>query len=154
MRVALRGYAGFIWEIKIVTRTRILLGKVGLDGHDRGIKYVAHLLRDAGYEVIYSGIRRSPEQIVASAIQEDAQAIGISLLSGAHNALLPRVLDLLREQGAADIPVFAGGTIPGKDIPGLQALGIRAVFTPGTPAKAILATIEQIVKDSIHAPAD
>src|ERR1700722_10005504 len=98
-----------------VSKGRILIGKPGLDGHDRGAKYVAHILRDAGYEVIYTGIRRSPEQIVASAIQEDVHAIGLSLLSGAHNVLFKRVIDLLAEQDAADILVFGGGTIPEKD---------------------------------------
>jgi methylmalonyl-CoA mutase C-terminal domain/subunit len=133
---------------------RILLGKVGLDGHDRGVKYVAHVLRDAGYEVIYTGIRRSPEQIVAAAIQEDVQAIGLSLLSGAHKVLFQRVLELLKENDAGDIIVFGGGTIPETDIPILQAMGVRAVFTPGTPARTILATVEQLLKDSANAPAD
>lgn len=115
-----------------------MIGKPGLDGHDRGAKYIAQILRDAGYEVIYTGIRRSPEQIVDAAIQEDVAAIGLSLLSGAHNVLFKRVIDLLRERGAGDILVFGGGTIPPKDIPGLLNMGVTAVFTPGTPAKVIV----------------
>ena len=124
---------------------RILIAKPGLDGHDRGAKYVAHVLRDAGYEVIYTGIRRTPEQIVNAAIQEDVQAIGLSLLSGAHNVLFKRVLDLLHEQGAADIKVFGGGTIPPQDVPGLKAMGLQAVFTPGTSAETILSTLAEIL---------
>lgn len=128
-------------------KPRILLAKPGLDGHDRGAKYVAHVLRDAGFEVIYTGIRRSPEQIVDAAIQEDAAAIGLSLLSGAHNVLFQRVIDLLKERGAADIVVFGGGVIPPGDIPGLKAMGIQAVFTPGTPAKVIVETIDRLLSE-------
>lgn len=124
-------------------RTRILIGKPGLDGHDRGAKYVSQILRDAGFEVIYTGIRRSPEQIVEAAIQEDVAAIGLSLLSGAHNVLFKKVIDLLRERGAGDIVVFGGGTIPPKDIPGLKEMGVAAVFTPGTPAKVIVDTLKE-----------
>ncbi len=123
------------------SKPRILIGKPGLDGHDRGAKYVSQILRDAGYEVIYTGIRRSPEQIVDAAIQEDVAAIGLSLLSGAHNVLFKKVIELLRERGASDILVFGGGTIPAKDIPGLLAIGVSAVFTPGTPAKVIVETL-------------
>lgn len=126
-------------------KPRILLGKPGLDGHDRGAKYVAHILRDAGYEVIYTGIRRSPEQIVDAAIQEDVAAIGLSLLSGAHNVLFKRVVELLAERDAKDILVFGGGVIPPNDIPGLKAMGIQAVFTPGTPAKTIVATLDGLL---------
>src|SRR5690625_2237979 len=107
---------------------RILIGKPGLDGHDRGAKYVAHILRDAGCEVIYTGIRRSPEQIVDAAIQEDVAAIGLSLLSGAHNLLFRRVVELLRDNEADDILVFGGGTIPADDIPGLLDAGVGAVL--------------------------
>lgn len=135
-----------------MSRARILIGKPGLDGHDRGAKYVAHVLRDAGYEVVYTGIRRSPEQIVAAAIQEDVRAIGLSLLSGAHNVLFKRVLDLLREKDASDIIVFGGGTIPQKDVPGLEAMGVKAIFTPGTPADTIVSTI-QCLLDAQPAPA-
>lgn len=136
-----------------MAKARILIGKPGLDGHDRGAKYVVHLLRDAGYEVIYTGIRRSPEQIVNSAIQEDVAAIGLSLLSGAHNVLFKKVVDLLKEKDASDIVVFGGGTIPEKDVPGLKAMGVKAVFTPGTPAAVILKTIEECVGDKASAAA-
>ncbi len=128
---------------------RVLIGKPGLDGHDRGAKYVAHILRDAGFEVIYTGIRRSPEQIVEAAIQEDVAAIGLSLLSGAHNTLFPQIVELLREKGAEDIVVFGGGTIPSDDIPVLKEKGVAAVFTPGTPADDIV----EMVKDLLDRPA-
>ena len=124
---------------------RILIGKPGLDGHDRGAKYVAHILRDAGFEVIYTGIRRSPEQIVEAAIQEDVAAIGLSLLSGAHKALFKRVIDLLHEKGAGDILVFGGGTIPPDDVPYLKEMGVAAVFTPGTPARTIIEAVRGLI---------
>lgn len=124
-------------------KVRILIGKPGLDGHDRGAKYVSQILRDAGFEVIYTGIRRSPEQIVDAAIQEDVAAIGLSLLSGAHNVLFKKVIDLLKAKGAEDILVFGGGTIPPKDIPGLKGMGVSAVFTPGTPARVIVDTLKE-----------
>lgn len=130
-------------------RTRILIGKPGLDGHDRGARYVAHILRDAGYEVIYTGIRRSSEQIVEAAIQEDVAAIGLSLLSGAHNVLFRRVVELLKEKGASDIVVFGGGTIPPDDIPGLKEQGVAAVFTPGTPAKTIVETLRALLSEPV-----
>ena len=123
-------------------KPRILIGKPGLDGHDRGAKYVAQILRDAGFEVIYTGIRRSPEQIVDTAVQEDVAAIGLSLLSGAHLVLFTRVLELLHDRGADDIVVFGGGTIPPKDIPRLKEMGVAEVFTPGTPAQQIVAAID------------
>lgn len=126
---------------------RILIGKPGLDGHDRGAKYVAHILRDAGFEVIYTGIRRSPEQIVEAAIQEDVAAIGLSLLSGAHNVLFKRVVELLKEKGADDIIVFGGGTIPPDDVPFLKENGVSAVFTPGTPAKTIVETLRNLLAE-------
>ncbi len=122
---------------------RILIGKVGLDGHDRGAKFIVRALRNAGYEVIYTGIRRTPEQIVRTAIDEDVDAIGLSLLSGAHNELFARVVDLLREEDVQEIVLFAGGTIPDKDIANLKSLGFRHVFTPGTPLKQILAALEE-----------
>src|SRR5512139_2899759 len=124
---------------------RIPIGKPGLDGHDRGAKYVAHILRDAGFEVIYTGIRRSPEQIVEAAIQEDVAAIGLSLLSGAHNALFKRVIDLLHEKGAGDILVFGGGTIPPDDVACLKEMGVAAVFTPGTPARTIIEAVRGLL---------
>ena len=125
---------------------RVLIGKVGLDGHDRGAKYVAHILRDAGYEVIYTGIRRTPKQIVETAIQEDVAVIGLSLLSGAHKRLLQQVMDLLKERDASDIVVIAGGSIPSADIPDLKAMGIAEVFTPGVSSQSILETFASLVK--------
>ena len=114
-------------------KIRVLIAKPGLDGHDRGAKVVARALRDAGFEVIYTGLRQTPEQIVAAAIDEDVDAVGLSLLSGAHNYLFPVVVNMLKEKGAGDILVFGGGVIPEEDIPGLKAAGIAEVFTPGTP---------------------
>ncbi|HWM92009.1 MAG TPA: cobalamin B12-binding domain-containing protein [Thermoanaerobaculia bacterium] len=119
-------------------RFRILIAKPGLDGHDRGAKVVARALRDAGYEVIYTGLRQTPEQIAAAAVQEDVDAVGLSILSGAHNALLPEITRLLREQGAEDILVFAGGIIPEQDIATLKGAGIDAIFLPGTSTRDII----------------
>lgn len=124
-------------------KTRILIAKPGLDGHDRGAKYIARALRDHGYEVIYTGIRQTPEAIVSIAIQEDVQFVGLSLLSGAHNELFPRVVELLRAEGAEDIVVFGGGIIPDYDIPTLQEAGVQAVFPPGTPIADVVEFIEQ-----------
>lgn len=121
---------------------RILVGKVGLDGHDRGIKLVARALRDAGMEVIYTGLHQTPEQIVNTAIQEDVQAIGISIHSGAHNYLLPRVLELLKDKGADDIVVFGGGIIPNEDITKLLDAGVRALFPPSTPLQEIVGFVK------------
>lgn len=117
---------------------RILIGKVGLDGHDRGVKLVARALRDAGVEIIYTGLHQTPEQVVATAIQEDVHAIGLSIHSGAHNSLLPRVLHLLREQGAGDIALFGGGIIPDEDVPQLKAAGVQMLFRPATPMQDIV----------------
>jgi methylmalonyl-CoA mutase C-terminal domain/subunit len=117
---------------------RILIAKPGLDGHDRGAKVVARALRDAGFEVIYTGLRQTPEQIAAAAIQEDVAAVGLSILSGAHNRLLPEVTRLLREGGAAEILVFAGGIIPERDIGGLKDAGVDRIFLPGTPTGEIV----------------
>jgi methylmalonyl-CoA mutase, C-terminal domain len=116
---------------------RVVVAKPGLDGHDRGAKVVARALRDAGMEVIYTGLHQTPEQIVAAALQEDAQAIGMSIHSGAHLTLFPRVLALLREQGADDVIVFGGGIIPDADIATLKEQGVAAIFTPGTPMREI-----------------
>lgn len=127
-------------------KLRILVGKPGLDGHDRGAKVVARAFRDAGLEVIYTGLHQTPEQIVSAAIQEDVDCIGLSILSGAHNTLLPRVCDILKEKDALDIHVFAGGVIPDDDIPGLKNAGIKEVFTPGTSTEDIVAW----VKNNIH----
>jgi methylmalonyl-CoA mutase C-terminal domain/subunit len=119
-------------------RFRILIAKPGLDGHDRGAKVVARALRDAGYEVIYTGLRQTPEQIAAAAVQEDVDAVGLSILSGAHNVLLPEITRLLKEQGADDVLVFAGGIIPEQDIAGLKTAGIDAIFLPGTSTRDIV----------------
>lgn len=124
---------------------RILVGKPGLDGHDRGAKIIARAFRDAGFEVIYTGLHQTPEQIVAAAIQEDVDCIGLSILSGAHNTLLPRVCQLLQEKSADDIKVFGGGVIPEDDIPGLKAAGISEIFTPGTSTEDISAWVRDNV---------
>ncbi|MBN2049186.1 MAG: cobalamin B12-binding domain-containing protein [Spirochaetales bacterium] len=125
-------------------KTRILIAKPGLDGHDRGAKYIARALKDAGYEVIYTGLRQTPESIVSTALQEDVDFIGLSLLSGAHNELFPRVIALLKEKKAEDIVVFGGGVIPETDIPSLMEQGVKAVFTPGTPISKVTEFIEQV----------
>ena len=117
---------------------RIIVAKPGLDGHDRGAKVVSRALRDAGYEVIYTGLHQTPEQIAETAIQEDADAVGLSIHSGAHMTLFPRVVQLLRERGADDVVVFGGGIIPKEDVPVLQEKGIEEIFTPGTPTSRII----------------
>ncbi|HBA88857.1 MAG TPA: methylmalonyl-CoA mutase [Geobacter sp.] len=119
-------------------RLRVLVGKPGLDGHDRGAKIIARAFRDAGFEVIYTGLHQTPEQIVSAAIQEDVDCVALSILSGAHNTLLPSVKELLVEKGAADIVLMAGGVIPEDDIPGLKKAGISEVFTPGTSTETIV----------------
>ncbi len=124
-------------------RPRILVAKPGLDGHDRGIKVVARALRDAGVEVIYTGLHQTPEQIAAAAIQEDVDAVGLSCLSGAHMTLFPRVVDLIREQGAEEIVIFGGGIVPDADIPKLKEAGMAEIFTPGTSTKAIVDWVDQ-----------
>ncbi len=129
-------------------RPRILVAKPGLDGHDRGIKVVARALRDAGVEVIYTGLHQTPEQIAAAAIQEDVDAVGLSCLSGAHMTLFPRVVDLLREQGGDAIQVFGGGIIPDSDIPKLKEAGIAEIFTPGAPTKDIIEWVNEHVKEN------
>jgi isobutyryl-CoA mutase small subunit len=121
-----------------IPRIRVVVAKPGLDGHDRGAKVVARALRDAGMEVIYTGLHQTPEQIVETALQEDADAVGLSVLSGAHMTLFQAVLELLAERGAGDIVVFGGGIIPEADIPELARLGVAKIFTPGTPTKAIV----------------
>jgi methylmalonyl-CoA mutase C-terminal domain/subunit len=122
-------------------KIRVIVAKAGLDGHDRGAKVVARALRDAGVEVIYTGLHQTPEQIVAAAVQEDVDAIGLSVLSGAHMTLFTRLLELLKEQGAADIVVFGGGIIPDTDIAELTALGVAKIFTPGAPTTDIVAWV-------------
>ena len=119
-------------------KLRLLVGKVGLDGHDRGAKIIARAFRDAGFEVIYTGLHQTPEQVVATAIQEDVDAVSLSILSGAHNYLFPRVIELLRERGGADIAVFGGGIVPDEDIPGLITAGVKAVFTPGVSTETVV----------------
>jgi methylmalonyl-CoA mutase C-terminal domain/subunit len=119
-------------------RPRILVAKPGLDGHDRGIKVVARALRDAGMEVIYTGLHQTPEQIAAAAIQEDVDAVGMSCLSGAHMTLFPKVVELIRDQGGGDILVFGGGIIPDADVPKLKESGIAEIFTPGAPTSTII----------------
>jgi len=123
-------------------KIRILIGKPGLDGHDRGAKYIARALKDEGYEVIYTGLRQTPQTIVNTAIQEDVDFVGLSLLSGAHNSLFPKVIDLLKKNDAEDIIVFGGGVIPEDDIPFLKEKGVQAIFTPGTPIKEVVDFIE------------
>lgn len=120
------------------TKVRLLVGKVGLDGHDRGAKIIARALRDAGFEVIYTGLHQSPEMVVDTAIQEDVDAISLSILSGAHNYLFPKVIELLREKGSQEIPVFGGGIIPETDIPGLKKAGVLEIFTPGATTAEII----------------
>ncbi len=127
-------------------KLRILVGKCGLDGHDRGAKIIARAFRDAGFEVIYTGLHQTPEMIVTTAIQEDVDAITISILSGAHNYVFPRIIELLREKGADDIPVLGGGIVPEEDIPKLQAAGVKAIFGPGTPTTVPIEWIRDHVR--------
>ena len=126
-------------------KIRVLIAKPGLDGHDRGAKVIARALRDAGMEVIYTGLRQTPEQIVAAAVQEDVDAIGLSILSGAHNVLFPEIMRLLKEEDAQGIIVFAGGIIPEQDIPRLKEMGIRDIFLPGTPTSTAVNAIRAAV---------
>jgi methylmalonyl-CoA mutase C-terminal domain/subunit len=121
-----------------VRRLRVVIAKPGLDGHDRGAKVIARALRDAGMEVIYTGLRQTPEQIVTAALQEDADVIGLSILSGAHNHIAPRLMELLKEKGLDDVLVVIGGIIPDVDVPRLKAIGIKGVFLPGTPMQEII----------------
>ena len=128
-------------------KVRILVAKPGLDGHDRGAKIIARALRDDGFEVIYTGLHQTPEMIVAAAVQEDVDAIGLSIMSGAHMTLFPAVIDLLRKQGIDDVVVFGGGIIPQDDIQALKALGVKELFTPGTSTQDII----RFVRDNIRA---
>ncbi len=127
-------------------KLRVLVAKPGLDGHDRGAKVICRSLRDAGYEVIYTGLRRTPEEIVSAAIQEDVDVIGLSILSGAHNVLFPKIVDLLKDKQAGDITVIAGGIIPDKDIPNLEKIGIAKIFLPGSSTEDIVTWIDKNVK--------
>jgi methylmalonyl-CoA mutase C-terminal domain/subunit len=133
-----------------VQKIRAIIAKPGLDGHDRGAKVIARALRDAGMEVIYTGLRQTPEQIVGAALQEDADAIGLSILSGAHMHICPRVMELLREKGLHDVLVVIGGIIPDVDIPKLNAIGIKGVFLPGTPMQAIVDFITRNVRSRVE----
>ena len=126
-------------------RIRVLVAKPGLDGHDRGAKIVARALRDAGMEVIYTGLRQTPEQIASAAVQEDVDAIGISILSGAHNTIIPRICDLLRAEGMSDVLIVVGGIIPDEDIPGLKQAGVAEVFQPGASTQTIVDYIKSKV---------
>lgn len=127
-------------------KIRVLVAKPGLDGHDRGAKVICRALRDAGIEVVYTGLRRTPEEIVGAAVQEDVDVIGLSVLSGAHNVLFPKIMKLLRAEGCNDVKVIAGGIIPEKDIPGLKSSGILEVFPPGTNTKEIVEWIIDCVE--------
>ncbi len=129
-------------------KIRVLVAKPGLDGHDRGAKVICRSLRDAGFEVIYTGLRRTPEEIVSSAIQEDVDVIGLSILSGAHNVLFPEIMDLLKEKGAEDVSVIAGGIIPDKDIPDLEKIGISKIFLPGSSTEDIVKWIKDNIKEA------
>ena len=127
-------------------KIRVLIAKPGLDGHDRGAKVIARALRDAGMEVIYTGLRQTPEQIVETAIQEDVNVIGLSILSGAHTHLFPRIMEILKEENVDDIIVIGGGVIPVEDIPELKKIGITAIFTPGSDTRDIVKFIKEKVK--------
>src|SRR5690348_12317847 len=131
-------------------KIRVLIAKPGLDGHDRGAKVIARALRDAGMEVIYTGLRQTPEQIAAAALQEDADVIGLSILSGAHMHICPRIVELLREHRMDDVLVVVGGIIPDTDVPKLNAIGITGVFQPGTPMQDIVEFIRSHVKDDLR----
>lgn len=126
---------------------RVVVAKPGLDGHDRGAKVIARALRDAGFEVIYTGLHQTPEQVAETVVQEDADAVGLSLLSGAHMTLFPRILDLLRERGAEHVLLFGGGIIPDADIPVLKDLGVAEIFTPGAPLASITTWLESTLDD-------
>ncbi len=128
---------------------RVVVAEPGLDGHDRGAKIVARALRDAGFEVIYTGLHQTPEQIVATAIQEDVDAIGLSVLSGAHNYLFKRVIELLQEKGADDVVVFGGGIIPPADVEALKAIGVKEIFTPGTSTQDIVRFVREHIRAAV-----
>ena len=128
------------------SKVRILVAKPGLDGHDRGAKVVARALRDAGFEVVYTGLHQTPEMIASAAIQEDVDAVGLSIMSGAHNTLFPAVIDALRHHGVSDVMVFGGGIVPDDDWPRLEAAGVKKVFKPGTPLRDIVAWVRENVR--------
>jgi len=130
-------------------KLRVVIAKPGLDGHDRGAKVIARALRDAGMEVIYTGLRQTPEQIVAAALQEDADVVGLSILSGAHNHIAPRLMELLKAHGLGDVLVVIGGIIPDVDVPKLHAIGVKGVFLPGTPMQEIIDFINANVRSRV-----
>ena len=130
-------------------KLRVVIAKPGLDGHDRGAKVIARALRDAGMEVVYTGLRQTPQQIVSAALQEDADVIGLSILSGAHNHIVPRLMTLLKEQGLDDVLVVIGGIIPDVDVPALHAIGVKGVFLPGTPMQEIIDFINANVRSRV-----
>ncbi len=148
MSVAEAGQARVIGAEK---RYKVLVAKLGLDGHDRGAKIVARALKDAGFEVIYTGIRQTPEQVVETAIQEDVDVIGVSILSGAHLYHMRRLMSLLRERGLDYIPVVLGGTIPVVDVPELKQMGVREVYLPGTPLKKIIEDVRRLAEEKRRA---
>jgi methylmalonyl-CoA mutase C-terminal domain/subunit len=129
-------------------KIRVLVAKPGLDGHDRGAKVIARALRDAGMEVIYTGLRQTPEMIAEAALQEDVSVVGLSILSGAHMALVPRILELLRANGLNDVSLFLGGIIPDEDVPALKAMGVAGIFGPGTSTEAVVAAVNGAVRGS------
>jgi methylmalonyl-CoA mutase C-terminal domain/subunit len=131
-------------------KIRVVIAKPGLDGHDRGAKVIARALRDAGMEVIYTGLRQTPEQIVSAALQEDADVIGLSILSGAHMHICPKVMELLTAKGLSDVLVVVGGIIPDVDIPKLQAMGVKGIFLPGTPMQQIIDFVNTNVRDRVE----
>mgnify|MGYP001696677902 FL=1 len=144
--VAVQAAAPFRRNIKMAEKIRVLVAKPGLDGHDRGAKVVARALRDAGFEVVYTGLRQTPEEIAEAALQEDVNVVAMSILSGAHPHLFPKVVNLLREKGMNDVLVIGGGVIPEGDIPALKDAGVAAVFTPGTPTGEVVDFIKEHVK--------
>jgi methylmalonyl-CoA mutase C-terminal domain/subunit len=135
-----------IAELVFSKTPRVLIAKCGLDGHDRGAKYISKALRDAGMEVIYTGIRQSPDDVARTAVQEDVDIIGLSLLSGAHNTLFPKLIEALKSHGGEGIPVFGGGVIPDSDIPFLKSVGVKAVFTPGSTIQDVIVEIKKILE--------
>ena len=143
--VAVQAAAPFRRNIKMAEKIRVLVAKPGLDGHDRGAKVVARALRDAGFEVVYTGLRQTPEEIAEAALQEDVNVVAMSILSGAHPHLFPKVVNLLREKGMKDVLVIGGGVIPEGDIPALKDAGVAAVFTPGTPTGEVVDFIKKHV---------
>ena len=143
--VAVQAAAPFRRNIKMAEKIRVLVAKPGLDGHDRGAKVVARALRDAGFEVVYTGLRQTPEEIAEAALQEDVNVVAMSILSGAHPHLFPKVVNLLREKGMNDVLVIGGGVIPEGDIPALKDAGVAAVFTPGTPTGEVVDFIKEHV---------